>query len=199
MAPKIRSHRNSAGLSSRLSSPHSSYEAPSNPERLQRFYRNRSNQCGVAPHFESQLRRARFRSPTQPQTLRLQSMDPTRVAAKDIPPSGCSSPGAALADSCYCGVDDLLRIIRRRYALAVMNAIQTRGSVRYHDIAEALPQASSSTLAETLSALEVSQLVRRRDFSHHAAPHTVYDLTPSGMKLVSRLRSLLGEVQQGPP
>ena len=126
------------------------------------------------------------------------NIDPSEVAAKDIPPCGCGSPGTASAESCYCGVDDLLRVIRRRYSLAVMNAIQSRGAARYHDIADALPKASSSTLAETLSALEIAGLVRRRDLSRDAAPHTVYDLTASGAKLVSRLRILLDEVQPAP-
>ena len=96
--------------------------------------------------------------------------------------------------TCYCGVEDLLQIIRRRYSLAAMNAIHARGKARYHDIALALPQASSSTLAETLRALDAARLVRRRDLSEHG-PHTEYTLTASGEKLLSRLRSLLEEVQ----
>ena len=90
-----------------------------------------------------------------------------------------------------------MRVIRRRYALAVLNAIHTRGTTRYHDIAAALPQASSSTLAETLRALEVAQLLTRydlRDLSQAPAPYTVYNVTPSGAKLLSRLRRLLDEV-----
>ncbi len=102
------------------------------------------------------------------------------------------------AATCYCGVEDLLRIIRRRYSLAVMNAIQSRGTARYHEIANALTQASSSTLVETLQALEIAQLIRRRDLSGDAAPHTSYDLTPSGLKLLSRLRPLLDDVQPPP-
>jgi DNA-binding HxlR family transcriptional regulator len=97
--------------------------------------------------------------------------------------------------TCYCGVEDLLRVIRRRYSLAVMNAIQTRNPARYSEIAAALPQASSSTLAETLHALTVSGLAVRRDLSGAAAPHTEYALTPSGAKLLSRLGRLLQEIQ----
>jgi DNA-binding HxlR family transcriptional regulator len=92
-------------------------------------------------------------------------------------------------------VEDLLRVIRRRYSLAVMNAIHGRGSARYHEIAAALPQASSSTLAETLHALVVAGLAVRRDLSGTAAPHTQYALTGSGEKLLSRLRRLLQEIQ----
>ncbi len=115
--------------------------------------------------------------------------------ATEIPPCGCAIPGDVSAAICYCAVDDLLRIIRRRYSLAVMNAIHSRGHSRYHEIAEAIPSASSSTLAETLRALEIAELLVREDRSGDAGPHMRYSLTASGIKLLSRLRLLLGEVQ----
>ena len=116
-------------------------------------------------------------------------------SVNDIPPCGCSTPGTAAPATCYCGVDDLLRLIRRRYSLAVLDVIHTRGSARYHDVAAALPQASSSTLAETLHALDVAALVSRHDLSRNGSRHTLYALTTSGAKLLSRLRSLLDEIQ----
>lgn len=122
-------------------------------------------------------------------------MTRSNIAKQDIPPCGCGSPGLADALTCYCGVEDLMRVIRRRYSLAVMNAIHGRGSARYHEIAAALPKASSSTLAETLQALTVAGLATRRDLSGAAAPHTLYALTPSGEKLLNRLRRLLQDIQ----
>jgi len=89
-------------------------------------------------------------------------------------------------------VEDLLRIIRRRYSLAVMNAIHTHAKPRYHDIAEALPGISSSTLAETLRALEAAQLLHRR--VNDQSPFPTYALKPSGSKLLNRLRQLLDEL-----
>ena len=80
-----------------------------------------------------------------------------------------------------------------------MNAIHNHRGARYHDIAEALPQASSSTLSETLAALEIAQLLARRDLSGALAPHVQYELTESGVKLLSRLRMLLDEVQPSRP
>lgn len=118
---------------------------------------------------------------------------------KEIPPCGCEAPGVMNAATCYCGVDDLLRVIRRRYSLAVMNAIHTHGTARYHDISDALPQASSSTLSETLTALEIAHLIGRHDLTRELAPHVEYTLTVSGAKLLSRLRSLLDEVQPPRP
>lgn len=107
---------------------------------------------------------------------------------------GCSEPGHANASTCFCGVDDLMRVIRRRYSLIVMNAIHGRGRMRYHDIAALLPAISSSTLSETLRALEATHLLERR---HEAAerPYMVYFLTESGVKLLNRLRQLLDELE----
>ena len=117
------------------------------------------------------------------------------ISERDIPPCGCSEPvGSVNAAMCYCGVEDLLRIIRRRYSLAVMNAIHMRERARYHDIAEALPTMSSSTLAETLHALEAARLIDRRPESNDR-PHHTYSLTDSGTKLLNRLRRLLTELE----
>lgn len=116
-----------------------------------------------------------------------------QLSERDLPPCGCGSPGEASAATCYCGVEDLLRIIRRRYSLAVMNAIHSQTAPRYHGIAEALPGISSSTLAETLRALEAAQLIRR-DPGRDESPFATYALTDSGLKLLSRLRQLLDEL-----
>jgi len=116
-----------------------------------------------------------------------------QLSERDLPPCGCGVPGDASASTCYCGVEDLLRIIRRRYSLAVMNAIHGHPKPRYHDVTAVLPGISSSTLAETLRALEAAQLLRRNrgeDDSHFAT----YALTDSGVKLLSRLRALLEEL-----
>lgn len=121
------------------------------------------------------------------------SPDSREFTEHDVPPCGCAEPGLADASMCYCGVEDLLRIIRRRYSLAVMNAIHVRERARYHDIALALPKMSSSTLAETLQALEVARLLSREPYSEDR-PHLTYALTDSGAKLLGRLRQLLMEI-----
>lgn len=112
-----------------------------------------------------------------------------------VPSCGCASPGAADAATCYCSVEDLLGIIRRRYSLAVMRAIHGRARARYHEIEEAVPEASTSTLAETLRALEGARLLERD--VPEARP--TYCLTASGKKLLKRLRGLLEDVQSTQP
>ena len=118
---------------------------------------------------------------------------PKRYTEPGVPTCSCSVPGDAGAATCYCGVDELLRIIRRRYSLSVMNAIHSRGQARYQEIAAALPAMSSSTLAETLHALETARLATRQPLSHDR-PHIAYALTESGVRLLARLRDLLAEI-----
>lgn len=113
---------------------------------------------------------------------------------REIPPCGCADPGVTNASTCYCGVEDLMRIIRRRYSLHVMNAIHRHGRARYHDIAAALPTISSSTLSETLRALEAAHLLDRRQETDDRT-YMLYELTASGVKLLSRLRQLLDEIE----
>ncbi len=123
-------------------------------------------------------------------------MSPTSALSDPQPAASCGCcDGADLGeDTCYCGVEDLLRIIRRRYSLSVLNAIQSRGEARYHDIAAALPAASSSTLAETLHALVATGLIERTHVDDR--PQATYTVTAAGRTLLSRLRQLLIEVDE---
>ncbi len=86
-----------------------------------------------------------------------------------------------------------MRIIRRRYSLAILNAVRSCGVARFHDVELALPTASTSTLAETIRALVEIQLLTREG-TGESVPRSVYRLTPSGAKLLERLRRLLDDV-----
>ena len=119
--------------------------------------------------------------------------DVGHIGERDLPPCGCNVPGESNAATCYCGVEDLLRIIRRRYSLAVMNAIHAHEHPRYHEIAASLTGISSSTLAETLRALEAAQLLVRSKGGDET-PFPTYALSASGEKLLNRLRQLLSEL-----
>ena len=97
-------------------------------------------------------------------------------------------------DTCYCGVEDLLRVIRRRYSLAVLNVVHARGGARFHDVESALASASTSTLADTLRALTAARLLERKEIPD-AALRTSYTITPSGAKLLNRFRRLLEDIR----
>lgn len=75
-----------------------------------------------------------------------------------------------------------------------MNAVYLAQPCRYREIAARLAGASSSTLADTLGALEAAHLIVRS--SSETVPTTTYTLTPAGEKLLNRLRTLLEDIQQ---
>ena len=75
-----------------------------------------------------------------------------------------------------------------------MNAIHLHQPARFRELETLLPQASTSTLAETLGALQAAHLVRHQ--TGDAIPVSTYSLTASGEKLLSRLRRLLDELSQ---
>lgn len=110
------------------------------------------------------------------------------------PACGCCGGDGDRATGCFCGVDDLLRVIRRRYSLAVMNVLHSKGTARYHDVSAVLPAMSSSTLSETLRALEAARLLVRQQEGLDR-PVTRYALTAAGIRLLNRLRELLDEVE----
>ena len=87
-----------------------------------------------------------------------------------------------------------MRVIRRRYSLALMNAIHQHQPARFRELSQVLPHASTSTLTETLAALEAAHLVAH--LTAESTPVSSYALTESGEKLLSRLRRLLEDVQQ---
>lgn len=111
----------------------------------------------------------------------------------EIPPCGCGSPGKVSPLTCYCSVEDLMKVIRRRYSLALMNAIHQHQPARFRELSAVLSQASTSTLAETLVALEAAHLIAH--LTAESPPTSTYALTESGEKLLSRLRRLLEDVQ----
>ncbi len=77
-----------------------------------------------------------------------------------------------------------------------MQAIHANAPARFHQIASALPKASSSTLSDVLRSLEVAGLIERRAQTETQTQPT-YRLNPSGVRLLRRLRRLLGEVREG--
>ena len=68
-----------------------------------------------------------------------------------VPPCGCARPGAADPETCYCSVDDLLQIIRKRYSLAVMRAVHARPRARYRQIADAVTEAFEPQIADAVA------------------------------------------------
>lgn len=116
-------------------------------------------------------------------------------AESDAGGCGCATPDSTGASTCYCTVDDLVHAISRKYSLSIVNLLGDRGSCRFRDIDNALPQVGPSTLSDTLKELVEVGLLRRRVFPD-TPPRVEYDLTDAGGLLRDRFHHLLDEVRE---
>lgn len=128
---------------------------------------------------------------TRPET----GTDPERGSA--LGGCGCSDPGAASADTCYCTVDDLVGVISRKHALSLINFLGGREGTRFGEMEDAVEGISSSTLSETLSDLHRVGLVSREVFPE-TPPRVEYALTEAGRLLRRRFRRLLDRIRETP-
>lgn len=107
---------------------------------------------------------------------------------------GCAELRSPAAERCCCGVDDLVHVIGRKYAMPILNRVG-RGEAHFTELQRAL-RVSSSTLSETLEDLVRLGLVQRFVLDGYP-PRTRYTLTTAGSALRDRLRPLLEKVRQG--
>lgn len=107
---------------------------------------------------------------------------------------GCCStddPGRRAPEAvCYCPVDELIDVVGKKHALAIISLLTSEGSKRHSEIAERLDVSSSSTLADRLSELTNAGLIERTSHDE-VPPHVEYSLTPAGREFERRLRPLL--------
>lgn len=104
---------------------------------------------------------------------------------------GCCTPDVSTEPpTCYCPVDELLDIMSREQALAIIGLLANDGPKRHSEIADALDVNSSSVLSNRLSELTEADLLHRRSYDR-VPPHVEYSLTASGREFERRLRPLL--------
>lgn len=105
---------------------------------------------------------------------------------------GCSSRIVLEEPVCFCPATGIVRVIGRRYFLALLGTIGNAGRVRFSELKDQLGRISSSTLALRLGELEAAGLVRREVYAE-VPPRVEYTLTKAGEDLRKRLKALLGE------
>jgi DNA-binding HxlR family transcriptional regulator len=89
--------------------------------------------------------------------------------------------------ACRCLATDLFDLVGRKYALDVVCVIAAHEMVRFGDIEDHLPDASTSTLSTRLDELAAAGLVSRERYDE-IPPRVEYELTPDGRELGERLR-----------
>ncbi|MHB9288318.1 winged helix-turn-helix transcriptional regulator [Halobacteriales archaeon Cl-PHB] len=89
--------------------------------------------------------------------------------------------------TCHCVVSDLLGLLGRKYVMDIVCVMSVHETVRFGDLEDHLPGASTSTLSTRLDELEDAGLVARERFDE-IPPRVEYRLTDEGAELGERLR-----------
>lgn len=91
---------------------------------------------------------------------------------------------------CDCLAADPLDLIGRKYAMDLVCVVANHGTVRFGQIEDHLPAASTSTLSTRLDELEAAGLVSRERYDE-IPPRVEYELTDDGRELGERLRPVV--------
>lgn len=102
-----------------------------------------------------------------------------------------SSPPACDVDgTCYCPLTGVINTLSRKYAMQLISIIGAHDSLRFVEIEDHLPNASSSTISKRLDEFEDSGLVTRTQYNE-IPPRVEYSLTEDGNEVRTRLEPLL--------
>lgn len=102
-----------------------------------------------------------------------------------------SSPPACDVDgTCYCPLTGVITTLSRKYAMQLISIIGTHDSLRFAEIEDHLPSASTSTISKRLDEFEDAGLVTRTQYNE-IPPRVEYSLTEDGDEVRTRLEPLL--------
>ena len=102
-----------------------------------------------------------------------------------------SSPPACDVDgTCYCPLTGVINTLSRKYAMQLVSIIGAHDSLRFAEIEDHLPSASTSTISKRLDEFEDAGLVSRTQYNE-IPPRVEYALTDEGNEVRTRLEPLL--------
>ncbi|XVH33781.1 winged helix-turn-helix transcriptional regulator (plasmid) [Haloferacaceae archaeon DSL9] len=102
-----------------------------------------------------------------------------------------SSPPACDVDgTCYCPLTGVITTLSRKYAMQLVSIIGAHDSLRFAEIEDHLPTASTSTISKRLDEFEDAGLVSRTQYNE-IPPCVEYALTDDGDEIRTRLEPLL--------
>lgn len=98
----------------------------------------------------------------------------------------CDADGTGCLDP----LADVFDLLGRKYVLDVVCVIAVHGTVRFGDVEDHVPDASTSTLSARLDELEDAGWIRRERYDE-IPPRVEYELTEQGKEVSERLRPLV--------
>ncbi|QAU11918.1 transcriptional regulator [Halorubrum sp. BOL3-1] len=100
------------------------------------------------------------------------------------------APVCDVDGTCYCPLTGVIDTLSRKYAIQLASIIGAHDSLRFAEIEEHLPTASTSTISKRLDEFEEAGLIDRTQYNE-IPPRVEYSLTENGGELRTRLEPLL--------
>jgi DNA-binding HxlR family transcriptional regulator len=100
------------------------------------------------------------------------------------------APDCDVDGTCYCPLTGVIDTLSRKYAMQLVSIIGAHDSLRFAEIEDHLPTASTSTISKRLGEFEEAGLVSRTQYDE-IPPRVEYALTADGDEVRSRLEPLL--------
>jgi DNA-binding HxlR family transcriptional regulator len=100
------------------------------------------------------------------------------------------APACDVEGTCYCPLTGVIDTLSRKYAMQLVSIIGAHDSLRFAEIEEHLPTASTSTISKRLDEFEEAGIVSRTQYNE-IPPRVEYALTDDGDEVRTRLEPLL--------
>ena len=100
------------------------------------------------------------------------------------------APTCDVEGTCYCPLTGVIDTLSRKYAMQLVSIIGAHDSLRFAEIEEHLPTASTSTISKRLNEFQEAGLVSRTQYNE-IPPRVEYALTDDGDEVRTRLEPLL--------
>jgi len=100
------------------------------------------------------------------------------------------APTCDVEGTCYCPLTGVIDTLSRKYAIQLVSIIGAHDSLRFAEIEDHLPTASTSTISKRLNEFEEAGLVSRTQYNE-IPPRVEYALTDDGDEVRTRLEPLL--------
>jgi len=101
-----------------------------------------------------------------------------------------SPPTCDIDGTCYCPLTGVITTLSRKYAMQLISIIGAHESLRFAEIEDHLPSASTSTISKRLDEFEDAGFVTRTQYNE-IPPRVEYSLTDDGDEVRTRLEPLL--------
>ncbi|MDP4209690.1 MAG: helix-turn-helix domain-containing protein [Bacteroidota bacterium] len=93
-----------------------------------------------------------------------------------------------------CPIRNILSRISDKWSLLILRSLQKKGTMRYKDLMNIIPDISQKMLSSTLKRLEEDKLINRKMYAE-IPPRVEYSLTEMGQELMPALQMMIDWAQ----